>query len=155
ALDDRLEACVAGDGGRVWRLDSQQRLPPQTAAQPASPNRAKLALPAWSQRPAPAPATGALPLRPSQLAPLARAPTPRLALAEPAVAAPPPLPPKAWLEGKRFLRGTLTHGLLEHLPEIAQPQRRAAARAFLASRAPGLTPSLAAAILAETFAVLD
>jgi ATP-dependent helicase/nuclease subunit A len=65
------------------------------------------------------------------------------------------LPPKAWLEGKRFLRGTLTHGLLEHLPEIALAQRRAAARAFLASRAPGLAASLAATILAETFAVLD
>src|SRR5262245_32445492 len=155
ALDDKLEACVAGDGGRVWRLDSLQTVPPQPAAPLPSPTRAKLALPAWSMRPAPAPPAAAVPLRPSQLAPLARAATPRLATAEPAVAAPPPLPPKAWLEGKRFLRGTLTHGLLEHLPEIALPQRRAAAEAFLASRAPGLTSALAAGILAETFAVLE
>jgi ATP-dependent helicase/nuclease subunit A len=154
-LDGKLEACVAADGGRVWRLDSQQTVPPQTPAQPPSPTRAKPALPAWSQRPAPAPAAGAVPLRPSQLAPLTHPARPRLGMAEPTVAGPPPLPPKAWLEGKRFLRGTLTHGLLEHLPEIAPPQRRAAAKAFLASRAPGLARPLAAGILAETFAVLD
>jgi ATP-dependent helicase/nuclease subunit A len=95
-----------------------------------------------------------VPLAPSKLAPLnserdgggrgrARAP------AEPAT-----LAPSALLEDARFLRGTLTHALLEHLPSLDPEQWPAAAEAFVAGRAGRLASTVRKSIVAETLAVL-
>jgi ATP-dependent helicase/nuclease subunit A len=59
------------------------------------------------------------------------------------------------LAEKRFLRGTLTHALLEHLPEIAPAQRQAAAESFLAHYAPELGAKAASQLLTETLRVLS
>jgi ATP-dependent helicase/nuclease subunit A len=59
------------------------------------------------------------------------------------------------LEDARFLRGTLTHTLLEHLPAVGREDRQAAAAALLASRAPDLDTKVRAQIIAETLAVLE
>ncbi|WP_029029502.1 double-strand break repair helicase AddA [Salinarimonas rosea] len=52
------------------------------------------------------------------------------------------------------LRGTLIHALIERLPALAEPQREAAARAFVAARAPGLAPEARARIVADACAVI-
>jgi ATP-dependent helicase/nuclease subunit A len=55
----------------------------------------------------------------------------------------------------RFLPGTLTHALLQHLPTLAPETRRAAAEGYLARRGAALAASLRARIVAETVAVLE
>ena len=59
------------------------------------------------------------------------------------------------LEEGRFLRGTLTHALLEHLPAVGRDSRLAAALALLANRAPDLDIKIRSQIIAETLAVLE
>ena len=53
----------------------------------------------------------------------------------------------------RFRRGNLVHALLAHLPEIPPESRRGVAFAFLAAR--DVPPADAAALVAETLAVID
>ena len=55
----------------------------------------------------------------------------------------------------RFLQGTLTHSLLEHLPQLPLPQRQEAAHAFVATRAAELTPEVRARIVAQTLAIMS
>ena len=62
--------------------------------------------------------------------------------------------PLTLVAGNRFLRGTLTHALLEHLPQIPEPARHAAASAFVAKRGGGLSQSICASIVTETLAIL-
>jgi len=96
-----------------------------------------------------------MPLVPSRLAPLepggrhAGAAAERRRHAEPAM-----LPPAALAEDSRFLRGTLTHALLEHLPKLPRERWGAAAEAFLESRAMQLPARVRREIAAETVAVL-
>jgi ATP-dependent helicase/nuclease subunit A len=65
------------------------------------------------------------------------------------------LPPAALAEDARFLRGTLTHALLEHLPTVAKEQWADAARVFLLARASQLSRRVRNEIAAETLAVLQ
>lgn len=64
------------------------------------------------------------------------------------------LPPAALAEDARFLRGTLTHALLEHLPDVPKDRWADAARVFLAARAPQLSARMRQEIAAETLVVL-
>ena len=54
---------------------------------------------------------------------------------------------------KRFRRGLLVHTLLAALPELAAPDREAAARSYLARH--GIATEDAVALIAETLAILD
>jgi ATP-dependent helicase/nuclease subunit A len=53
-----------------------------------------------------------------------------------------------------FRRGRLVHLLLQYLPEIASPQRRAAAAAFLSARAPHLDAAASQKLAQEVVAVI-
>jgi ATP-dependent helicase/nuclease subunit A len=149
-LKDALEETVDGDGRRLWRGRCAQRIAP-AAGSPSPPAIAAAALPAWAGRPAPLPAALAIPLAPARLAPLAskreRAGAGRLA--EPAI-----LPPAALADAHRFLRGTLTHALLEHLPSLPRERWEAAAAAFIAARGRQLQEAVRRNIVRETLAVL-
>ena len=57
--------------------------------------------------------------------------------------------------GPRFGRGTLIHGLLQHLPELPPGERAGAARAYLAGSGGGLDAEEAARILDQCLSVLD
>jgi ATP-dependent helicase/nuclease subunit A len=57
--------------------------------------------------------------------------------------------------GRRFLRGKLIHGLLQHLPALPPPARLSAAQAWLDRPGHALPPGAAAAIAAETLAILN
>jgi ATP-dependent helicase/nuclease subunit A len=153
-LRDRLEEVKAADGRSVWRLASAQTAPPEAVAPRARAVGEPRALPAWARRPAPPDPLISVPLAPSQLAPLnAREDKPRQGSAV-WPAEPPILAPSALAADGRFLRGTLTHALLEHLPALRPEQWPAAAEAFLASRARELSPGMRQSIIAETLAVL-
>jgi len=151
---DSLAERPDGEGGSVWRLESAQTAAPERGARTAAARVGSLAAPAWMLRSAPVAGAAALPLRPSQLSALEPgAAGPRRERARPAgeLAV---LAPHALLQDGRFLRGTLTHALFEHLPEVPVAARRGAAEALLASRAPAIPATLRAQIIAETLAVL-
>ena len=96
-----------------------------------------------------------MPLAPSRLAPLetdtAGEPVERK---RGRLAEPPILPPAALADDARFLRGTLTHALLEHLPGLPRESWDAKAKAFVAQQGPQLPAAVRKSIVAETLAVL-
>jgi len=67
---------------------------------------------------------------------------------------PPISGPSALADESRFLRGTLIHALLEHLPTLPQSSWTAAAEAFVAARAEKLPRAVRNGIVTETLAVL-
>jgi ATP-dependent helicase/nuclease subunit A len=64
-------------------------------------------------------------------------------------------PPAVLTAGRRFLRGTLTHALLQHLPSLARQERPRAGARYLEIVAPELPQLVRESILAETLAVLE
>jgi ATP-dependent helicase/nuclease subunit A len=129
----------------------ERKLEPASLSAPA-------ALPPWGKSRAPRESQLAVPLAPSRLAPyetdetgepLATAP-PRDPLAEP-----PALPPAAAAGDNRFLRGTLTHALLQYLPGFDRRVWPKAARAFVDKRGAGLPSAHRASIAAETLRILE
>jgi ATP-dependent helicase/nuclease subunit A len=154
-IEDKLSERPVGEARSVWRLETAQVVAPEKGPRAAGARRGQVAPPPWILRPAPAAEAAALPLRPSQLLPLeAGAAAPRRERVGARAHALPVLAPQALREAGRFLRGTLTHALFEHLPEVPVPQRLAAAEALIASRAPTIPAPLRSQIIAETLAVL-
>jgi ATP-dependent helicase/nuclease subunit A len=62
--------------------------------------------------------------------------------------------PRELADDGRFLRGTLTHALLEHLPTLSADRWPVAARRFVAIRGERLSARQRASIVAETLKVL-
>jgi ATP-dependent helicase/nuclease subunit A len=153
-LEGRLVETPVGTQRSVWRLESAQTVAPEAMAATLSSSAGGVEAPAWMARPAPAEAAASVPLRPSQLAPLEVGAAGRTAPRPPPARAPAVLSPQALLQEGRFLRGTLTHALLEHLPAVNRDGWPAAAAALLANRAPELEAKIRAQIIAETLAVL-
>ncbi|HWB45540.1 MAG TPA: PD-(D/E)XK nuclease family protein, partial [Hyphomicrobiaceae bacterium] len=116
-------------------------------------------LPDWARRPAPPEPMLTMPLAPSRLAPLhMEADDEPAGRGSPRAARPPrdqaPLPPLALADDSRFLRGILTHALLEHLPNWPHGDWPDAARRFLDARGHALPEAARKAIAEETLAVL-
>ncbi len=116
--------------------------------------------PSWAATPAPLEPQVAIPLVPSRLAPyeiddegepLATQPEPSSASAP----APAPRGPVALEEGNRFLRGNLTHALLQHLPNFDAANRHRIAQDFIAVRGASLAASTRANIVSETLTILE
>ena len=154
-LSDRLEEVATTDGRVVWRIASAQTAKHEADTARTPDATGPVPLPAWARKPAPREPLIAVPLAPSRLAPLEsdsegeRVERPVGRLAEPAI-----LPPSMLAEDARFLRGTLTHALLEHLPALPRERWAAAAEAFIAGRAAQLPAAVRKGIVAETLAIL-
>ena len=96
-----------------------------------------------------------MPLVPSRLAPLET--DAEGEPVEPAADArrdPPVLPSSRGSDGQRFLRGTLTHALLEHLPGLDAAAWEQSAARFIDVRGLDLRPATRASIVRETLTVL-
>jgi ATP-dependent helicase/nuclease subunit A len=152
-LQGRVTEAVGVGGGKVWRLFAPQAETPDQCTKPDLVGRnAATALPDWASRPAPRDRDEGPAVTPSRLAPLEapgdppRRGTRTRSSAEPDVAASP--------EDVRFLRGTLTHLLLQHLPGLPEPEWPAAAKALLVARGDQLAIEVRDSIAAETLAVL-
>lgn len=155
ALAGQLTPAHDAQGRQVHRLESQQ----EAAHEPqkdASDDRAHATRPPeWAFRAAPREPALVIPLAPSRLAPLEtdaegdpveRSPE-RMPVAEPHA-------PALRADGTRFLRGTLTHALLQYLPTLDQALWDAAARRFVEMRGRALPQRSRASIVEETLAVL-
>ena len=147
----------AADGTPVWRIESAQTAKPEAG-------KARRRRCAVTCRCPPGPGSRrrtepliTVPLAPSRLAPLEsdEEGEPVERRVEPAAPSRRSLSPSALAEDSRFLRGTLTHALLEHLP--AHPER-ALGRRRPRHSSPAVRRSCRAqmrkAIVAETLAIL-
>jgi ATP-dependent helicase/nuclease subunit A len=156
-LEGRLEE-VPGpdpDGRPVWRLQSAQTAAPAPGRSQLQAATGAPPLPAWAVTAAPREPVLRQPLVPSRLAPLESreepdAPAHKRRHREPAV-----LSPARLADDQRFLRGNLTHALLEHLPEVPQRGWAAAAEAFLARHGAQLTADARRQVATETLAILQ
>ncbi len=154
-LADTLKETKTADGTTVWRIESPQTAEPDTARKEAPLAGTSISLPAWARQPAPKEPFVAMPLVPSKLAPLeTEAAADPVERPDKRLAEPPILSPTTLAKDGRFLRGTATHALLEHLPTLPAEQWEKAADAFLASCAAQLPARMRKAIAAETLAVL-
>ncbi len=114
-------------------------------------------LPDWATRRAPVEPARLVPVAPSRLAPLDAdaegdpIDRPRDRDRRAQLSAPSPV---ARADEYRFLRGTLTHALLHHLPNLDPATWPQAAQQFVEARGSQLTPGLRAGIVTEVMAVL-
>lgn len=98
-----------------------------------------ISLPSWARKQAPQepfPSRPMMPSRPSSPRPAARSP-----LYE--------------VSEQRFVRGNITHKLLQLLPDLPQDKRRDSARKYLALPAHGLSEKLQDSIFKETMAIIE
>jgi ATP-dependent helicase/nuclease subunit A len=154
-LAGQLQEVTTADGRRVWQIRSRQT----AAAEPSTAKGGAAAgmppLPDWALRPAPPEPLVRIPLAPSRLAPFdvdiagAAAGRKSRPAAEPAI-----LPPAALAADNRFLRGTLTHALLQHLPLQPRASWEEKAQAFVTQQAPQLDAAVRKSIVDEALAVL-
>jgi ATP-dependent helicase/nuclease subunit A len=153
-----LQDVTDADGRTVRQMCSPQAVAPAVGKAGATARADAGSLPAWATAPASPEPLVTQPLIPSRLAPLEAAPADepspaalrRRRHAEPAV-----LSPSQMAGDSRFVRGNLTHALLEHLPQVPHQGWGAAAEAFLARQGTQLTPKSRRQVAAETLAILQ
>ncbi len=159
ALDGTLEKVIGADGRPARRMAAPQTAAIETEKTSLAAAETAREPPDWARRNAPREITMSIPMAPSRLAPddideegepVTR---PRETAAMP-LDEPPALPPGPLVIDNRFLRGTITHALLQHLPSFSEAERRAASEAFVESRGAALKKSARASIVRETLAIL-
>ncbi|MBU2583396.1 MAG: double-strand break repair helicase AddA [Alphaproteobacteria bacterium] len=160
-LEDSIQAVTGPDGREVLRLQGEQSVARADARSHAAAAGAPLQPPQWARSKAPRIPLVMLPLAPSRLVPYEAdsegepvpgptRPESRGAPDEPSA----PAPEEAAGDRDRFLRGTLTHALFEHLPAVREDRRGAAAKAFLEARGSALPAHVRRAIVEEVENVL-
>ncbi len=159
ALSDTLQEVKGPDGAKVRRRIVPQTVPPKPRDSAQKQGAAVATLPPWVARPAPREPALSIPLAPSRLEAYAPDETGEPLIEQPrrqrpANEEPPAPPPAAQMGDNRFLRGTLTHALLQHLPTLPQAGWDKAAAGFLEQRGSALSPSVRRGIAAETLAIL-
>ena len=154
-LEGHLQEVPDRDGRTIWRMETKQTAKPQAGEQALTAAGASQPLPEWGRRNAPVEPLLTVPLVPSRLAPLETDTTGEPVEAKRRRYADPPISgPSALADDSRFLRGTLIHALLEHLPTLPQSSWTIAAEAFVAARADNLPRAVRKGIVTETLAVL-
>jgi len=158
AMDEHLTTAEDHVGRPIRRLISPQTADLEEPKVTFRGDSDSTPLPDWAHTAAPSEPQIAIPLAPSRLTPyeiddegepLATQPKPTTA------STPAPRGPIALEDGNRFLRGNLTHALLQHLPQFEAPQRRDIATEFVALKGAALAASTRANIVAETCAILS
>ncbi|HRK19419.1 MAG TPA: 3'-5' exonuclease, partial [Hyphomicrobiaceae bacterium] len=151
-----VEPYTYPDGFVVRRYVSTQSAPPE---KPKHGNRATTSAhppPDWATHRPPSEPVRAIPLAPSRLAPLETDETgePVERRDRPIPSEAPVLPPGRISDQNRFLRGVVTHALLQHLPSLPRETWRTAAAAFVEQRAADLEAATRKGIVTETLAIL-
>lgn len=160
ALAPHLTKVELADGTTVMRLEATQTAPLEAKARHAAVAGAPSPRPPWMEQMAPREPLASIPVAPSRLAPydfdengepVAHAVPTKDAPAHPQEQV---LAQPLASGDNRFLRGTLTHALLQHLPELPAETWKVAAGAFLDRRAAKLSHGARATIVVETLAIL-
>ncbi|HEX9881459.1 MAG TPA: double-strand break repair helicase AddA [Hyphomicrobium sp.] len=156
-LSETLIEVGRADGTRVRRLSEAQSAPPQAPRHAIAGETIAAPLPAWAKSAVPREPGLTIPLAPSRLEAYAPDET-----GEPLPAQPfgrahdePTMPsPIAAAGESRFLRGTLTHALLQHLPMLPAAGWPSAAKGFVERRGAALSARVRSDIVKETLAIL-
>ena len=154
----QISAEVTGpDGTKLLRLSEAQSVPALIPKHAVADETMAEPLPAWAQRSAPREPALTIPLAPSRLEAYAPDETGE-PLPSPARSyvgdEPPVLSPGAAMSEGRFLRGTLTHALLQYLPALPPAGWKTAAKGFLDQRGAELSTRARSEIVKETLAIL-
>jgi ATP-dependent helicase/nuclease subunit A len=159
SLSPGFDKLTASDGTAIWRSETAQMENPEKPKASHTSSVESQTLPAFALRRAAIEPQLSVPLAPSRLEPYAPDHEgeplilPRTA-SDPSGDRGLPSPSKL-VADNRFLRGTITHALLQYLPEIADGDRKAAATAFVTRRAAVLTAKARLSIVRETLAILN
>jgi ATP-dependent helicase/nuclease subunit A len=152
ALRNRLTEVEGSAGSKAWRLSVPQSGAPDPRANEAlTAHTPATALTDWTRRPAPREREKGPALTPSRLAAYDAPVRPSTRGGHASGAE---ISSQTASDEIRFLRGSLTHLLLQHLPALPQSEWAAAAAALLAVRGAALAPEVRAGIASETLAVL-
>lgn len=139
----RIPSGVQGKDGNdvpILRLESGRTQPPdKLPKETKAVVRAKPVLEPWLYKKAPDEPVPPRPLVPSR----------------PSEAEPPAASPLATSQAYRFRRGTITHKLMQILPDMAAGQRRVAAEKFLTRPALGLPSAVQKEIAGEVMRILE
>ena len=156
ALKPSLTEVDLGDGQVVWRNEALQTADPEKSRKEKSRQPKDEERPAFATLPAQPEPKLLVPLAPSRLehyAPDAEGEPLMPAKRDAAATNDGPSPLSGNVEN-RFLRGTLTHALLQHLPAVPEAQRETIAKAFIDKRGQVLNAKTRAGIVRETLAIL-
>jgi ATP-dependent helicase/nuclease subunit A len=157
-LSATLSETELPDGTRVFRFSAEQSANPEPTRHVIADTTSAAVLPEWAKSAAPREPGLTIPLAPSRLEayapdeagePLPAQQNRAAARDEPAM----PAPLTATGEN-RFLRGTLTHALLQYLPTLPAQQWPRAAKGFVALRGASLSAIVRDGIVKETMAIL-
>ena len=164
ALASRLKTVTLPDGRRVRRLAAAQTLDAEKSKHTTAASLPPAPRPEWMSAPAPRESRPAIPFAPSRVAPydfddtgepIALSPGERDIAREAMLRQTPEPHPSSAGEDVRFLRGTLTHALLEHLPGLPREVWPETAHGFLKRRGSGLHPAIHESMVAETLGILS
>lgn len=157
-LQEHMQEFVHANGSKIWRFECAQTEEAESPKALKDAAAQSLKLPPFALKRADAEPQLTMPLAPSRLEPYAPD-----SEGEPLVA---PMPadhpasdggrpsPATLGADNRFLRGTLTHALLQYLPEIPEAKRKAAAAAYVEKRGAPLSKRVRSQIVSETLAVM-
>lgn len=157
ALIPAMEEIDLGDGRKIWRMERPQLADPEKPKHEKRAEQSAFARPGFATRRAPAEPKLSVPLAPSRLEPYApdAEGEPRVPVKQDAAATNDTPSPLSVGGANRFLRGTITHALLQHLPSIAVDRREMIATAFVDKRGAALPGKVRASIVKETLAILE
>ena len=160
ALADQAEHLTDEDGRPIRRLMTPQTHACDERKKDLATAHQAVPLADWARETAPREPQLSIPIAPSRLAPYDVDEA-----GEPVNAPPPPpgagdepgevSPRSATPSDSRFLRGTLTHALLQHLPGLPVSARPEAARAFVERRGREIPAGVRKSIVNETLAILE
>ena len=155
ALKPGATELTGADGRTIHRIESRQTAAPVIETHGQEAVAQKLPLPDWAVTKAKSEPRLTMPLAPSRLAPLETDETGEpVSVADPMPSEPRIASPSMTSDQTRFLRGTLTHAMLEHLPNLPSSQWQTGAEKFLALRGEALSAAARKSIIRETLVVL-
>ncbi|HET6388613.1 double-strand break repair helicase AddA [Hyphomicrobium sp.] len=156
ALRDSMREIDLGDCKKIWRMEAPQIATPVEPKNNQRTEQNAQTRPDFATRRAPAEPKLSVPLAPSRLEPYApdAEGEPIVPVKRDAAATNDSPSPLTVGGANRFLRGTITHALLQHLPSIANDKREMIATAFVERRGAPLPSAVRASIVKETLAVL-
>ncbi len=157
ALTPSMPEIDLGNGKKIRRAEAPQISVPEKPKREKGAEREARTRPEFARTRAPVEPKLSVPLAPSRLEPYAPdAEGEPTALQKPDRAATNDSPSPLSVGGaNRFLRGTITHALLQHLPSIDENLRAEIAKAFVERRGAALPPKIRASIVKETLGVLQ
>ncbi len=159
SLQPGFKQVTLSDGTAAWRNETAQSVPPETAKAASADAVTSQPLPPFATRRAALEPQLSVPLAPSRLEPYAPDHEGEPLVAPRATTDPASdrgLPsPSTLAKDNRFLRGTITHALLQYLPELSEAQRKAGATGFVTRRGAALSAKARLSIVLETLAILN